>query len=197
MTSVKTGMRLFTLLVTVILLSTPAAAQQVEPSSGSAGLSASKDTSQADLPVSLDKIREALAAAPVEPLKGLDEKPHFRVQIQERQKFEALLERLKFDSGPAVPGGLYSYDQQQRLFPKVDNPLVQPYAAFNQGELLQVMLTTLMEKYLAARLVGAVTSAARAHAEEEARKEVARALDEFWAARAQPHQEDATAKPQE
>ena len=190
-------MRLLTLLMTAIIFATPAAAQQVEPSSGCAGLSASKDTSQSNLPVSLDKIREALAEAPVEPLKGLDEKPHFRVQIQERQKFEALLEKLKFDSGPAVPGGLYGYDQQQRLFPKVDNPLVQPYAAFNQGELLQVAITTLMEKYLAARLVGAVTSAERAHAEEEARKEVARALDEFWAARAQPQQENATDNPQE
>ena len=190
-------MRLLTLLITAITFATPAAAQQVEPSSCSAGLSASKDTCQLNLPVSLDKIREALAEAPAEPLKGLDEKPHFRVQIQERQKFEALLERLKFDSGPAVPGGLYGYDQQQRLFPRVDNPLVQPYAAFNQGELLQVMITTLVEKYLAARLVGAVTSAERAHAEEEARKEVARALDEFWAARAQPPQEPAADKPRE
>ena len=190
-------MRLFTLLVTVILLGTPAPAQQVEPSSCPAGMSASKDTCQLNLPVSLDKIREALAEAPAEPLRGLDEKPHFRVQIQERQKFEALLDRLKFDSGPAVPGGLYFYDQQQRLFPKVDNPLLQPYAAFNQGELLQVMITTLVEKYLAARLVGAVTSAERAHAEEEARKEVARALDEFWAARAQPRPERPTDKPRE
>jgi hypothetical protein len=178
-------MRLLTLLVTAIFIASPALAQQVQPSSSAAGLSASRDTSQMNLPVSLDKIREALAEAPAEPLKGLDVKPHFRVQIQERQKFEALLETLKFDSGPAVPGGLYGYDQQQRLFPKVDNPLVQPYAAFSQGELLQVMITTLVEKYLAGRLVSAVTSAERARAEEEARKEVARALDEFWAARAQ------------
>ena len=190
-------MRLLTLLMTAIIFATPAAAQQVEPSSCPAGLPAAKGTCPLNLPVSLDKIREALAEAPAERLKGLDEKPHFRVQIQERQKFEALLERLKFDSGPPVPGGLYGYDQQQRLFPKVDNPLVQPYAAFNQGELLQVMITTLVEKYLAARLVGAVTSAERAHAEEEARKEVARALDEFWAARAQPQQERAADKPQE
>ena len=189
------SMRLSTLLVTAVFSGTPALAQQVPPSSCRAELSAPADTSQLNLPVSLDKIREALAEAPAEPLKGLDEKPHFRVQIQERQKFEALLDKLKFDSGPAVPGGLYGYDQQQRLFSKVDNPLVQPYAAFSQGELLQVMITTLMEKYLAARLVGAVTSAERAHAEEEARKEVARALDEFWAARAQP--QSAPDKPQE
>ncbi len=186
-------MRLFTLLVAAIFIASPALAQQVQPSSCAAGLSAPKDTCEVNLPVSLDKIREALAEAPAERLKGLDVKPHFRVQIQERQKFEALLETLKFNSGPAIPGGLYGYDQQQRLFPKVDNPLVQPYAAFSQGELLQVMITTLVEKYLAGRLVGAVTSAERARAEEEARKEVARALDEFWAARAQ--QQDTPDKP--
>lgn len=188
-------MRLLTLLVTAILFATPTLAQQVQPSSCAAGLSAPKDTCELSLPVSLDKIREALAEAPAEPLKGLDVKPHFRVQVQERQRFEALLEALKFDSGPAVPGGLYFYEQQQRLFPKVDNPLVQPYAAFNHGELLQVMITTLLEKYLAARLVGVVTNAERASAEEEARKEVTRALDDFWAARAE--QQSTTVKPQE
>lgn len=195
-------MRLFTLLVTAIFFGTPALAQQVQqvqPSSCAAGLSAPKDTCDLNLPVSLDKIREALADAPAEPLKGLDVKPHFRVEIQERQKFEALLETLKFNGGPAIPGGLYLYEQQQRLFPKVDNPLLQPYAAFNQGELLQVMITTLVEKYLAARLAGIVTNAERAIAEEEARKEVARALEEFWAAQArpQPQPQSATDKPPE
>ena len=188
-------MRLLTLVVTAILSGTPVLAQQAQPSSSCAGLSSPKDTSQLNLPVSLDKIREALAGAPAEPLKGLDEKPHFRVLIQERQKIDALLETLKFSSGPAVPGGLYGYDQQQRLFPKVDNPMVQPYAAFNQGELLQVMITTLMAKYLAGRLVSAVTSAERASAEEEARKEVALALAEYWAAQAQPQQQSTTDKP--
>ena len=105
-----------------------------------------------DLPVSLDKIRGALAQLPAEPLKGLDERPMFRVTIRERQRIDDLLKTLKFDSGLAVPGGLYAYEQQQNLVPKVQNPLAQPYGAFNQGELLQVSLTTLIAKYLAGRV---------------------------------------------
>ena len=30
------------------------------------------------------------------------------------------------------PGGVYAYEQQRVMFPAVDNPLAQPYAAFNQ-----------------------------------------------------------------
>ena len=142
-------MRLIAVLVAAVLTSAPVLASQEGPSSASSASSPSKDADQPTLPVSLAKIREALAQAPVEPLKGMNEEPHFRVEIQEWQKFKAMLDSLKFDSGgPSVPGGPYAYDQQQRLFPKVDNPLVQPYAAFNQGELLQVMITTLMTKYL-------------------------------------------------
>ena len=177
-------MRLISLLVAAILMGGPVSARQNEPSTPAKESSPSEDFAPHALPVSLDKIREALSAAPTERLKWRDEKPHFQVLIQERQKIDALLATLKFNSGPPVSGGLYGYDQQQRLFPKVDNPLVQPYAAFSQGELLQVLFTTFLEKYFAGRLISALTSAERAHAEEEARQEVARALAEFWAAQA-------------
>src|ERR1700726_4589494 len=126
-------MRLIALLVTAILTSVPALAGQKAPSSAPSPSSPSKDAAELTLPVSLAKIREALAVAPAEPIKGLDEQPHFRVEIQERQKIEALLDTLDFKGGPPVPGGLYAYDQQQRMSPKVDNPLVQPYAAFSQS----------------------------------------------------------------
>jgi len=137
-----------------------------------------------NLPVSLDKIRSALEHPSPDLLKGIDERPHFRLEIQERQKIQELLDTLKFDSGPAVPGGLYGYDQQQRLFPKTDNPRVQPYGAFSQGELLTLGVEGLIEKYIAQRVMHAIGEAARAQAEREAREEVARALAEFWAAQA-------------
>ena len=188
-------MRLIAVLVAAILTGAPALASQDASSSASSEPSPSKDA-QPPLPVSLAKIREALAEAPAEPLKGLNEQPHFRVEIQEWQKFKTMLDTLKFDTGgPPVPGGIYAYDQQQRLFPKADNPLIQPYAAFNQGELLQVMITTLMAKYFAGRIVNWVTSEERSRAEADARKEVARAMDEFWAWRAQAHPQSATDKP--
>jgi hypothetical protein len=189
-------MRLLALLVTAILTSVPALAWQDGSSSASSESSPSKDGAQPTLPVSLAKIREALAVAPAAPLKGLNEQPHFRVEVQEWQKFKAMLDTLKFETGgPPVPGGIYGYEQQQRLFPKADNPLAQPYAAFSQGELLQVMITTLMAKYFAGRIVNWVTTEQRARAEAEARKEVARAMDEFWAWRAQAPPQSATGKP--
>ena len=189
-------MRLIAVLVTAILTSVPVLASQDGPSSASSASSPSKDAEQPTLPVSLTKIREALAQAPVEPLKGLNEQPHFRVEVQEWQKFKAMLDALKFDSGgPPVPGGVYAYDQQQRLFPKVDNPLVQPYAAFNQGELLQVMITTLMTKYLAGHISNWMTTEERARAEAEARKEVAQSMNEFWAWQAQAQPQSSTGKP--
>lgn len=189
--SVTMHIQLTALLFTAIVAAPPSLAAQQPPASPPDGLvSASQDVprpaaDRSDLPVSLDKIREALAQLPVEPLKGIDgvdERPLFRVEIRERQRIEELLEALKFDSGPAVPGGPYAYEQQQNLFPKVNNPLAQPYGAFRQGELLQVSLTTLIASYLAGRIVNAATAAERARVEEAAREEVRQALEEFLAA---------------
>jgi hypothetical protein len=170
--SVLLTMRLAALLLGGILTTAPALAQEVAPG----------------LPVSLDNIRKALALAPAEPLKGVgplkepDARPLFRSLVRERLRIEELLQTLKFNSGPAVPGGLYGYEQQQILFPKVDNPLAQPYGAFSQGELVQISLTTIIAKYLTGQIVHAVTSAERARAEEAAREEVRRALEDYWAA---------------
>jgi len=185
-------MRLMTLVVVAILTAVPLLAGQLPPSAPTGPSSTQKDTATTtgqdqeapplSLPVSLDKIRDALQQPPVEPLKGLNERPQFRVEIRERQKIEELLQGLKFNSGPAVPGGLYAYEQQQVLFPKVDNPLVQPYAAFSQSELAWVSLTSLIERYLAGRVVNAMTAANRAGAEAAAKHDVERAIAEYCAA---------------
>ena len=184
-------MRLAALLVTAILIAAPVAAQQAPPSTPANAASPAKDATTSDgqtsnLPVSLDKIRQALEQAPVEPLRGLDERPLFRVEIRERQRIEDLLQSLKFDSGPAVPGGLYGYEQQRIMFPSVDNPLAQPWSAFTQPELARVtaysIIETLISKYLVKRMLSAVTAAERASAEQAAREEVARAIAEYCAA---------------
>jgi len=184
-------MRLILLLITAITVAPSSIAAQPQTSTPVTSTSSQSDTQspatkgQADrplLPVSLDKIREALEQPPGEPLRGLDERAQFHVEIRERQKLDDLLKSLNFKSGPAVPGGLYAYEQQRLLFPKVDNPLVQPYAAFNQSELVVVSLTTLIENYLAGRLGRAITAANRAGAEAAARQEVERAIAEYCAA---------------
>ena len=177
-------MRLSALLVTAILLGSPVAAQEQESSSAPGTSSPRADV--LNLPVSLDRIRDALARPPAEPLKGINEaKTQFRIEIQERQKFEDLIANLKFESGPVIPGGRAMFEQQQRLFPSVDHPLVQPYAAFTQGELMQVLVTSLMERYFADRVVHSITAAERSRAEAAARAEVNRAVQEYCAAQPQ------------
>jgi hypothetical protein len=190
-------MRLIAQVVTLILLSVAADAQQPQastpaerPSSAQDAtrvpLKQDKDPADLDLPVSLDKIREALAQPPPsEPLKGMNEQPTFRTHVQERQRFEQLMESIKFDTGgPVVPGGRDAYDQQQRLFPRIDNPRVQPYGAFSTGEILTLGVEAFVENYVAQKVAHVFGDTLRAQAEREARDEVTRSLAGFWAAQA-------------
>ena len=184
-------MRLVALLVTAILTAAPVLAGQTQSSRPATPSSPATDVQPPDdqastLPVSLDKIREALKQPTVEPLRGLDERPLFRVEIRERLRIDELLQTLKFNSGPAVPGGLYGYEQQRIMFPTVDNPLAQPWSAFTQPELARVasisMIETLVARYLAKKIIGAVSATERASAERSAREEVSRAVAEYCAA---------------
>jgi hypothetical protein len=184
-------MRLCALLFTAILVAAPLCAQQT-PASTSADAQAvergrteqapAPDRSTADgnaLPVSLDKIKEALQqSAGIPPLK-IDESPTFRVQIRERQRIEELLATLNFKSGPTPAGGIYMQEQQRLMFNPVDHPLVQPYAAFNQGELLTIALENIVGQYLAGKVGSAISKADRAHAEAQAREEVRAAVAEY------------------
>ena len=178
-------MRLIALLFWAVLLAAPAAAQEPRPSSTGQRASSPEDAGAGDgeLPVSLDRIREGLANAPDKPLlSALDRPPDFKVEIQERRTIEAILSTLDFKTGPVPAGGLYSYEQQQRLFSPVDRPLAQPYAAFSGGELITIAIQNLMIKYLGGRVLEAVTSAERARAEAAAREEVATAIARYCAA---------------
>ena len=190
-------MRLTALLVTLILWSNGSSAQQPSSSAdehsssaheataatrtaGNAGTVGINDEgpSALTLPVSLDKIREALSQPPPsEPLKGLNETPTFRLEIQERQKFEALMAKIKFDKGgPVVAGGRDAYEQQQLLFPRIDNPLVQPYGAFSPSEVMTLGVEALIEKYVAQKVAHVVRQpTARPDGTGSARRSGARA----------------------
>jgi hypothetical protein len=159
---------------------TPASPAPGKPSSGQDAPAPSEPVP--NLPVSLDRIREALQNAPAEPLKGLDERPHFRVEIRERQRIEDLLSTMKFDSGPPIPGGLYAYEHQRLAFPPTSRPGSQPYAAYTQGELVQVLATSFLQRYYAGKVVGAISSAQRTRDEEAAREEARRAIQQYCAA---------------
>jgi hypothetical protein len=186
-------MRLIAQLVTVIALSAGLNAQQRAPETPAERTSPAQDETkdqttakQGDLglPVSLDRIRDALAQTPPpEPLKGLNEQPTFRSEVQERQRFEQLMDKIKFDvGGPVVAGGREAYEQQQRLFPRIDNPRLQPYGAFSTGEILTLGVEAVVAKYVAQKMGRVFSDVLRAQAEREAREEVARSLAAFWAA---------------
>src|SRR4051794_15550516 len=67
------------LLLAAMLMAAPAGAQQTQPSSTDAQKPAVEDDHAADLPVSLDKIREGLEHAPPAPLlQNLDRRADFR-----------------------------------------------------------------------------------------------------------------------
>src|SRR5947209_7775812 len=129
-----------------------------------------------NLPISLDKIRGALsqptAAAPLKGLNGADA-PTFHVDVTEQQRFEELLAKIKFEPpGPQVAGGIYAYEQYQRLFPRIDNPRVQPYGAFTTPQITTLAVEALIEKYVAEKMAHVIGGALRSQAEREAREEV-------------------------
>jgi len=181
-------MRLSALLFMAIALAAPARAQQGPASApadspraeqGQTAPQKPADGQELHLPVSLDKIKEALQNAPATPLLKIDERPTFRVQIRERQKIEELLATLNFKKEPVPAGGIYMQEQQRLMFNPVDNPLVQPYAAFNQGELLTILIENLVGRYLAGKATDAISKAERAHAEAQAKEEVRTAVAEY------------------
>jgi hypothetical protein len=191
-------MRLILLVVTAVLLASPVVAQQAQPSSkpetsspaGDATANQQPDnqppnTTDTSLPVSLDKIRDALQQPPSVPvLRGLNDVPTFKVEIHERQKFtlEDLLKSLDFKAGPVPAGGLYGFEQQRQMWNATDHPLQQPYAAFSQSELLTVLVENLVANFLAGKAVSGITSLERSHAEAAAREEARRAIAEYCAA---------------
>jgi len=194
---VQEDMRLTVLAVTAMRAASPVCAGEMPRPSGQTGTSSSADNQQAteaaqpkpappalNLPVSVNRIRQALAqpAEPLIGLRGLDETPTFRVEIRERMKIEELLQSLNYKSGPAVPGGLYAYEQQRQLFNSVDNPYMQPYSAFSQGELITILVENLVDKYLAGRAMSAISSTERARAEAAAKEEVSHAIADYCAA---------------
>jgi hypothetical protein len=171
------------LILLSILLAAPGGAFAQEPSSSEAKQSASEDTAGQGFPVSLDHIRDRLAHAPEHSLlENLDRQPDFRASIEVLARIDELLSTLSWkSSSPPPPGGLYGYEQQQRLFNSVNYPLMQPYAAFGGGELITLAAEGLAEKYLGGRAVHAVNEWQRARAQEAARQEVARAIADYCA----------------
>ena len=181
-------MRLTALLFTAILVAAPSPAQEAQPSSDAQSSSPSQDDKarkpDSSLPVSLDKIKKELEQPAAPPLRGLNERPTFKIEIHEKPKvsLDDLIKSLDFKAGPVPAGGVYAAELQRQAFPATNNPLAQPYAAFNQGELLTILVENLVGKYLAGKASNAITGAMRDHAVATARDEVQQAVSEYCAA---------------
>ena len=186
-------MRLLALLFTATLTASPAGAQETRVSSSPEAASPVQDGAKDQatkeqgpgLPVSVAKIREALETTSLLSLRTVDERPTFRIQIQERQRLDELLATLNFKTGPVPAGGLYMAEQNRIMFPSVDNPLRQPLAAFNQPELLTILIENLIGKYLGGKAMNAISKSERASAEAAARDEVRTAVAQYCGV--QPH----------
>ena len=183
-------MRLVLLLFTAMSAAGPVLAQQAQPSPNRDHPSSNEvsdqqaDHKESNLPVSLDRIREALQQPPVQSLRGLNDVPTFKVEIHERQviSLEDLIKSLDFKAGPVPAGGVHAFEQQRQMWNATDHPLQQPYAAFNQSQLLTILVENLVGKYLAGKAINAVTAAERSHAEAAAREDVRRAIAGYCAA---------------
>jgi hypothetical protein len=160
---------------------TPAAAAEPRPPAAASTPSAAHDGVELNLPVSLDRIRKALEQPPAPPLTKLPDQPTFRIQVQERNRLQELISTLDFKSGPTPAGGLYAAEMQRVMFPSVSNPLTQPYAAFNQPELLTVLIENLVGKYLIGKAFGAMNQVERTRAEAAARDEVRQTIAQYCA----------------
>ncbi len=122
------------------------------------------------LPVSVSRIRAALdRPAPLQ-LALPEPKPTYRIEIREHLLYSPNLlgpvEQLwSTTSGPTPPGGLYAYDQGQRL-----------------GQASQPLFSMDLPS-IGGAIKNAIANARRSRAERAAREEVQRALAEFCATR--------------
>ena len=179
---VQTHMRLILLLVAAMLASVAAVAQ---PSQASPPASTPQDEAPSQaLPVSIDRIRELLARAPAESvIRGLDRQPDYKITVEERRFLKDILESLDVKTGPAPPGGLYAYEMQQQVWNTRNSPLVRPYAAFTSGELAQVSITSILGALVTRYLTNGVMNLSRTEAENLAREDVRRAIEEYCSGR--------------
>lgn len=131
------------------------------------GPAGAQDDPPLDLPVSLERIREALASSrPRSLLEAIDVVPHFRLEVeQQRPTFVEMFSPEAFKGGPVPPGGLYAFEQRQRL--SLNST---PYVA--SVDLMSIF----------SGIANVVSEARRARAAAAARAEVERAMAEFCAA---------------
>jgi hypothetical protein len=115
--------------------------------------------------VSVERIRAALDRPAALRLPDDRPKADFVVTVTEKSWFERSVPPLDFRSGPVPPGGLYAFEQQQRLNPQVPIPL------------FSVQLMPLVRG-----IAHGFSSARQAQSSGGAHREVVRAIADYCAA---------------
>ena len=178
-------MRLGLLMVMSIALAATVAAGPQQPSTAGTG-SSSRADDQSNLPVSVERIRQALSEIR-EGKTLLDDanrqRPDFKVTVEEGLAVEKYLKFENLNVPAPPPGGIYAYELQRQFNNSVDNPLTQPYAAFSGAQFATLAIEGVVGYLLGNMISSGVSSAARAKAESAARTEVARAIAEYCGSR--------------
>ncbi len=136
-----------------------------------------------DLPVSLKRIRRALASpAPIkvlDPVEVRDGRPVFRVDIEgQKIDIETILGK-EFWRGPVSYGGM----THQEFLDLVTPNDVKGYAAFSNAEGITVAATSIALQWAVLKAIDQLKKAKDARAKEQARKEVDEALEALRKAR--------------
>ena len=166
------------LLIAAALLTGPPQQATSQPSmvsnpDGSARTAAPADE---DLPVSLDRIRRALARPPALNMNG---KPVFRVEVFGRKPTIEDILGPDFLKGPVPYGGMTHQEFLNMVTPKD----VQGYAAFTNKEGMTVAATSLALQWALQKAIHKFEQARNEREKEAARREVQDALADLAKAR--------------
>jgi hypothetical protein len=186
---VADGLLLLLLISSSAQQTTPAGTDPaVSPSSSSSSQAAAKQSaagqaSASELPVSLKRIKQALAAPPVlkvlEPKEVRDGRPVYRVDVEADKIDISTILGNDLLRGPVPYGGM----THQEFLDLVTPTSVKGYAAFSNAEGLTVAATSIALKWAVLKAIDKLKQANDARAKEAARKEVEEALEALKKAR--------------
>lgn len=144
----------------------------------SAGAARTDNTSEVDverLPVSVERIRQALEAAPESHLK-LPERPTFSVKVEGRApRIDDFIDIGELVRGPSQPTTLF----HQEFLAMVTPPEALPYGSFSPGQLAVVAPQAFATGLAFSTVPSLIREAVRRRREEQARREVQEVLAEL------------------
>jgi hypothetical protein len=129
-----------------------------------------------ELPVSVPRVQRELQRPQTLNLEATE--PLFRIEVTaDRPRWLTEIDWLGTQDrvGPIVPHPT----PHEQFLARVTPQLAQPYQAFSQGELLQVVITSFLQGLAMKQGVQALKDELRRRREEEARREVDRAIEQW------------------